>query len=144
MYVRAEEWTAKVMVVQQDTVLVIGNGIFAAGLAGLLRSRGLRVIRREAQESSHVLASLPSPPVAIVIDLLVASRDDFALLRRLRADRALATVPILVSSPGTIVGQEAAMNLEGRLRAYGARPLLHPHDLDVLLDALIHRPADVA
>ena len=73
-------------------------------------------------------------PAAIIIDLLVARRDDFLLLRRLRGSARFARVPIIVLSTGTLGGERAG--LEARLRSFGARPLLAPHDIDDVVSEL--------
>ena len=83
-----------------------------------------------------------SRPAAILIDLMTAWRDDFALLRRIRTSPQFGTVPVLVLSPGTI-GQDSAM-LDARLRALGAQPLLSPHDLDDVLHELERSLVSVA
>lgn len=114
-------------------ILIIGHDILALGLAAMLRSRGLRVIVRDGAQDNALLLSGPRP-AALVIDLMVARRDDFAILRRVRAAAHLAGLPVLVLSPGTVSRNGA--ELEGRLRDYDARPLLTPHDLDSLLAEL--------
>ena len=115
-------------------LLIIGHDILAFGLAALLRARGLRVIVRggERQDGEALLAG--PHPAAIIIDLMVARRDDFALLRHLRAATQLAGVPILVLSPGTV--SKDSLALERQLRSFDARPLLTPHDLDTVLGEL--------
>lgn len=116
------------------TVVVIGDGIYAVGLAGFLQARGYRApVVSAACRNPHQL--LEQEPVALVIDLLTASAADFTLLRWLRSTPLLATLPVLVSSPGTVVDDTSA--LERRLRALGARTLLGPHDLETILDELL-------
>lgn len=115
-------------------VLIIGNDILALGLASLLRSRGQWVIVRSSCRDDLSGPTIPLPPAAIIVDLMVAQRDDFALLRRLRAERTLAHTPLLVLSPGTI--ERDAPALERQLRAFDALPMLAPHDLDAVLGAL--------
>lgn len=114
--------------------LLIGHDLLVLGLAALLRERGVRAIVRggERHDLEGILGG-PAPGV-IIVDLLIARRDDFALLRRLRAGAQFAEVPILVLSSGTIGKERAA--LESRLRSLGARPLLSPHDLDDVLSEL--------
>lgn len=122
--------------------LLIGHDLLVLGLAASLRARGVRAIVRGAER--HDLEGIfggPAPGV-IIVDLLVAWRDDFALLRRLRAGAQFANVPILVLSTGTIGKERAA--LESRLRSFGAQPLLSPHDLDDLLSEVEHSLVSVA
>jgi CheY-like chemotaxis protein len=83
-----------------------------------------------------------SRPAAILIDLMTAWHDDFALLRRIRTLSQFSAVPVLVLSPGTI-GHDHAM-LDSRLRALGAQPLLSPHDLDDVLSELERSLVSVA
>lgn len=116
-----------------DPVLIIGHDILALGLAAMLRGRGQRVIVRGGTREEIAALTIPQRPAAIIADLMVARRDDFALLRVLRATAALADVPILVLSPGTV--NEAAA-LERQLRAFDARPMLSPHDLEAVLGEL--------
>jgi DNA-binding response OmpR family regulator len=127
---------------QAGPILIIGHDILAFGLAAMLRARGMRVIVRggERQDGDSLLAG--PRPAAIIVDLMVARRDDFALLRRMQAAQHLAGVPILVLSPGTVSKDSAA--LENQLRAFAARPLLTPHDLDTVLGELERTPASVA
>lgn len=117
-----------------EPILIIGHDLLAFGLAAMLRARGLRVIVRggERQDGEALLAG--PRPAAIIIDLMVARRDDFALLRFLRASAQLADVPLLVLSPGTVSKDMVA--LERQLRSFDARPLLNPHDLDTVLGEL--------
>ena len=127
---------------QAEPILIIGHDILAFGLAAMLRARGMRVIVRggDRRDSDSLLAA--PRPSAIIIDLMVARRDDFALLRRMQATQHLAGVPVLVLSPGTVSKDSVA--LENQLRAFAARPLLTPHDLDSVLSELERAPASVA
>lgn len=114
------------------STLLIGHDLLILGLAAQLRARGARVVVRAELRRDLEAAIGGAVPSAIIVDLLVARRDDFALLRRLRDYTPLARVPIIVLSAGTI-GVERA-TLESRLRSLGARPLLAPHDLDDVLE----------
>jgi len=113
-----------------QTIVVIGDGIYATGLADALRAGGYRAL---AVDSDHggagALAELA--PDALVVDLMAARRADFQVLRRLRGEPGLAGVPILVSSPGTVTDDPAW--LERRLRPLDVRLLLEPHDLEAIL-----------
>jgi DNA-binding NarL/FixJ family response regulator len=127
----------------QNPILIIGHDILALGLAAMLRARGVRVVVVRGAEPNGNPLSLPGPrPAAIIIDLLIAKRDDFALLRQLRAMPHLEGVPVLVLSPGTVAQDASA--LEARLRAFAAQPLLTPHDLDTVLGELERSLASVA
>ena len=112
------------------TIVVIGDGVYALSLAQLLRLRGhcAEALNSECR-SYERLAGLS--PRALIVDLMVARRNDFALLRRLQADPSLCRVPVLVSSPGTVAGD--VPQLEAHLRALGARPLLDSHELEAVL-----------
>jgi hypothetical protein len=114
----------------EQTIVVIGDGVYATGLADALRAGGHRAL---AVGSDHgdagALAALA--PDALVVDLMAARRADFALLRTLRSEPGLAGVPILVSSPGTVTDDPAW--LERRLRSLDVRLLLEPHDLEAIL-----------
>lgn len=144
MYVQVfgHELKAAAMEHATDPVLIIGHDLLALGLAALLRSRGQRVIVRGGTHDEVASLAIPQRPVAIIIDLMVARRDDFALVRRLRATAGLAGVPILVLSPGTV--EYEAVTLEHQLRAFEAQPLLSPHDLDAVLGELARSHASVA
>jgi CheY-like chemotaxis protein len=112
------------------TIVIIGDGVYALSLAELLRLGGHRAQALSSEcRNYEQIAGLS--PLALIVDLMAARRNDFALLRRLQADPALAGVPVLVSSPGTVAGEAA--QLEARLRALGARPLLDPHELEAVL-----------
>jgi CheY-like chemotaxis protein len=122
--------------------MIIGHDILALGLAALLRSRGQRVVVRGGTREEIAALVVPASPAAIIVDLMVACRDDFALLRRLRSAPVLATTPILVLSPGT-VGHDAGV-LERQLRAFSAQPMLSPHDLDAVIGELARSHISVA
>lgn len=125
-----------------EPILVIGHDILALGLAAMLRARGMRVVVRGGDRDDGAALLAGPPPAAIIIDLMVARRDDFALLRRLRELKTHRGVPLLVLSPGTISKDVAG--LERTLRAFNARPLLDPHDLDTVIGELRRAPASVA
>ena len=127
---------------RSETILIIGHDILAFGLAAMLRARGLRVVVRGGERADDAAALTGPRPSAIIVDLMVARRDDFALLRRLRSTPHLAEVPLLVLSPGTVSKDSAG--LEKRLRAFDARPLLDPHEFDTVLGELRRAPASVA
>ena len=118
------------------STLLIGHDLLILGLAAQLRVRGARVVVRTEVRHGIAGACGDAMPTAIIVDLLVARPDDFALLRRLRGYAPLARVPIIVLSAGTLGAEQAT--LEARLRSLGTRPLLAPHDLDDVLDEVDH------
>ncbi len=112
------------------TIVIIGDGVYALSLVQLLRlgshrAEGLNSERRSYEQIARLA------PLALIVDLMVARRNDFALLRQLQADPSLRGVPVLVSSPGTVAGN--VPELEAQLRALGARPLLDSHEIDAVL-----------
>ena len=112
------------------TIVIIGDGVYALSLAQLLRLRGQCAVALNSERGSYEqIAGLS--PLALIVDLMAAGRNDFALLRQLQADPSLSGVPVLVSSPGTVAGD--APQLEAQLRALGARPLLDSHELEAVL-----------
>jgi CheY-like chemotaxis protein len=144
MYVQAFDYGLEGGAMERptDPILIIGHDLLALGLAALLRSRGQRVVVRGGTREEIAALAVPANPAAIIVDLMVACRDDFALLRRLRSAPPLATTPILVLSPGT-VGHDAEL-LERQLRAFAAQPMLSPHDLDAVMGELARSDASVA
>ena len=125
-----------------DPVLIIGHDLLARGLAAQLRSRGQRVIVWGGKREEVAALAVPQRPAAIIVDLMVARRDDFSLLRHLQAGSGFAGIPILVLSPGTV--EQDVGTLERRLRAFDARPMLGPHDLDAVLGELANSFVSVA
>ena len=123
-------------------VLIIGHDLLALGLAASLRSLGQWVLVRDASQAERESLLTGPAPSAIIVDLLIASRNDFALLRTLRQQAHLLGVPTLVLSPGT-VGHDRS-TLESQLCALGAQPLLTPHDLDEVINELDRSLASVA
>ncbi len=123
-------------------ILLLGNDLLTLGLAAMLRARGRRVLVRggDHQDLDMVLAG--PCPTAILIDLMIAWRDDFALLRRIRLLPQFSGVPVLVLSPGTVTDNHAL--LDSRLRSLGVQPLLSPHDLDDVLNELERSLVSVA
>lgn len=119
---------------QTNPILLVGNDLLILGLAAMLRARGRRVVVRGGESRDIDLALTGSRPAAILIDLMTAWRDDFALLRRIRLMSQFSEVPVLVLSPGTVT--DDCGTLDSRLRALGALPLLSPHDLDDVLHEL--------
>ena len=127
-----------------EPVLVIGPELFVYGLTAALRAQGLRAVPVLPGERGERFTLLPDgvQPGALLIDLLTARRDDFALLRRVRETPALAGVPVIVSSSGTVGADRRTV--EYRLRALGTRPLLDPHDLGDIVGELYRTVATVA
>ena len=111
-------------------LVVIGHDIMALGLAAALRARGLRVVVRGGMVAGRYLPA-DIRPAAIIVDLLMAERDGYALLRALRTEPHAAGVPILVLSSGTVLDE--GEDLEAHVRAFGARALLAPHDTEAVL-----------
>jgi len=123
-------------------VLIIGHDLLARGLAAQLRARGQRVIVWGGTREEVAALVAPLRPAAIIVDFMVARHDDFSLLRHLQAGSGLVGIPILVLSPGTI--DQDIVALERRLRAFDARPMLSPHDLDAVLGELADSLTSVA
>ncbi|HET8631115.1 MAG TPA: hypothetical protein VFL91_27145 [Thermomicrobiales bacterium] len=115
-------------------LVVLGDGIYAASLGAALQARGSAVVVRAAADVRREgCAGLVAPrPAALVLDLMAARRDDFALLRLLRAEPGLRGVPLIVSAQGTPGGDLGT--LDRQLTALGATPLLDPHDVEAILD----------
>lgn len=131
------------MIEPERKVVVIGSELFALGLVATLRGHGYSVsVITGARRGAEMLATISWPPAALLVDLMVARHDDFALLRWIQSRPTLAAVPVLVSSPGTVVGDVGL--LERQLHLLGARPLLDPHDLGAILDELVCLPPHVA
>jgi DNA-binding response OmpR family regulator len=65
----------------------------------LLEEEGARVlVARDGEEAMEVLRSSEELPALILLDLMMPRMDGWALRRRLRADRRLATIPIVIVS----------------------------------------------
>jgi CheY-like chemotaxis protein len=122
-------------------LVIIGYDIMALGLAAALRTRGLRVVVRGGMVDGRYLP-VETRPAAIIVDLLMAKRDGYALLRALRSEPGAADVPILVLSSGTVLDESEV--LEAHVRAFDARPLLTPHDVDSVFRELERSLARVA
>lgn len=115
-------------------LVVLGDGIYAASLGAALHAGGRAVVVRGAADARHegCAGLVALRPAALVLDLMAARRDDFALLRLLRAEPGLRGVPLIVSAQGTPGGDLAALGRQ--LAALGATPLLDPHDVDAIFD----------
>ncbi len=122
-------------------LIIIAHDIMALGLAAALRARGLRVLVRGGMVDGTFLP-VDTRPAAILVDLLMAERDDYAVLQALRAEPCAADVPILVLSSGTVLGESEA--LQAQLRAFDARALLTPHDVDSVIREVERSLAQVA
>ncbi len=122
-------------------LIIIGHDIMALGLAAALRARGLRVVVRGGIVDGSYLPA-DARPSAIIVDLLMAKRDEYAVLQALRAEPDAADVPILVLSSGTVLDERET--LEAQLRAFDARALLAPHDVDSVLQEVERSLARVA
>jgi CheY-like chemotaxis protein len=127
-----------------EPVLVIGPELFVYGVTAALRAQGLHAVPLSMSERGDSFALAPEGPRpgALLIDLLVARRDDFALLRQVRETPALTDVPVIVSSSGTLGADRRTV--EYRLRSLGTRPLLDPHDLADIVGELHRTLATVA
>ena len=122
-------------------LVIIGHDIMALGLAAALRARNLRVVVRGGPVDGRYLPA-EGHPAAIIVDLLMAERDEYALLRALRAETHEADVPILVLSSGTVLDESA--DREAHVREFGARALFAPHDIDAVISEVERSLAQVA
>lgn len=120
---------------QKPEIVVIGSGFFATAFAAALQARGHVTVAIDCPARADTPSvELPAGAAVLVVDLLLARRDDFALLRALRSDSAFLSTPTFVLSSGTVTNDVA--QLEDQLRAFGVEPLLEPVDLDTLLARL--------
>lgn len=115
---------APVLVVDDDAdlrstlALVLGDAGFAVATA------------RDGEEALAWLGAHPRPSV-ILLDLMMPVLDGWGVLAALRADPALAAIPVVVCT--------AAHLGDPRLKHLGAAPLMRkPFDLDALV-ALLQR-----
>jgi CheY-like chemotaxis protein len=95
-----------------------------------LRRHGIEIRHVEDGEKALVSAAWDRPD-AILLDINLPGIDGLAVLRRLRADPATSTLPVIVVSASVL---EAAMTsaMEAGANAFIAKPI----DFAQLLDAL--------
>jgi CheY-like chemotaxis protein len=95
-------------------ILVVDDDrIWSATLAAFLRHRGYRPVVAGDGQAALDLARGDRPDV-VVLDLLMRGMDGMTFLRALRADGALAAVPVIVVTAGTapgLVEQTAALGV---------------------------------
>ena len=98
----------------------------------ILEGEGYRVSLAEAVPSLDEIARLE--PDLVVLDLLLGTDEEAAwdLLRRMRDDPRLATIPVIVCSAAT----HLLRRLEASLRALGPEILPKPFDLDAFIETV--------
>ncbi len=113
------------------------DDIRALVAAGLKKER-FRV--REHADGKGFLASLPvDRPDLIVLDVMLPDTDGFDICRRLRADRALSSIPVIIL---TARGEEAdrILGLELGADDYVVKPF-SPKELAARVKAVLRRAA---
>jgi PAS domain S-box-containing protein len=130
------------------SVLVVDdNATSRRILAAMLTDNGLRpVVAAGAEEASAWLGravAAGEPPAAVITDHQMPDVDGLSLARRIKADPALAQVPIvMVSSSG--LPSDAALAREVGIAGYLTKPVTQAELLDALLAALGHVEATAA
>lgn len=94
--------------------------------AAALRARGYRVVQAQTGDSALGLAAADLPQ-CIVIDLRLPDMTGWELCRRVKADRAVAAVPVVVLA-ADVSRESARASLEVGCNAWLARPSA-PDDL---------------
>jgi CheY-like chemotaxis protein len=101
-------------------------------LADLVTDSGYRTVAaRDGLEALEVLKR--ERPFAIILDLMMPRMDGYALLKVLRADPALAEIPVLVVTAGSDIDRAALQ---------GAHVFRKPFDIGELFRAI--RSCDAA
>ena len=98
-------------------------------LRDVLEAEGYRVVVSEDADRGYRLIREVSPDLAI-LDVRMAGTPDWHVVDRITADRATASVPVLVCSGSVLELRDAG----ARLRALDCELVTMPFDLDDLLE----------
>jgi CheY-like chemotaxis protein len=116
----------------EPLILVVDDDrIWSAALAAFLRHRGYRPVVAGDGQAALEMARGERPDV-VVLDLLMRGMDGTTFLRALRADGALAPVPVIVVTGRTgsgLIQQMAALGVRHHFVKAG-------HSMGELLDAV--------
>src|SRR5215211_5923021 len=93
----------------------------------ILQREGFTV--REAATGAEGLRLLSEEPDLVILDVRLPDLSGFEVCRRIKADPATATIPVLHLSASYVTGEDQVTGLEGGADAY----LVQPVDPDVLV-----------
>jgi chemosensory pili system protein ChpA (sensor histidine kinase/response regulator) len=115
-------------------LLVEDHQSSADGYAELLAGAGYRVAR--AKDGYEALAKVSQePPSVVLLDLKLPKLDGWDLLRRLKADAAMASVPIIVVTGDSLPTHHEMARSRGAV-AVLSKPIVPGELLTVVRDAL--------
>ena len=117
------------------TILNVGDGAAErCALTEVLCKAGFSV--QEAATAEEGVRLLPEGPDLIIVNIGVGDPDGPALYRRLKADPATSSVPVLLVSSGFYSDEDLVSGLEGGADAYLAYPV-SPPELVAIVTALL-------
>ncbi|MCC5898500.1 MAG: PAS domain S-box protein [Phormidium sp. BM_Day4_Bin.17] len=115
---------------RRQLLIVDDTSVNRLALVQLLTDLGFQV--REAQEGEQALAlAVEQPPDLIITDLVMSGMDGFELIRQLRANPALAEIPIIATSASTLV-QERDRSFAAGCNEFLCKPI----NTELMLDQL--------
>jgi len=115
-------------------LLVEDHQSSADGYAELLAGAGYRVAR--AKDGYEALAKVSQePPSVVLLDLKLPKLDGWELLQRLKADAAIASVPIIVVTGDSLPTHHEMARSRGAV-AVLSKPIVPGELLTVVRDAL--------
>jgi CheY-like chemotaxis protein len=128
------------------TILAIDDDPMALELVdAILSQEGFRIIKAYGGEEGVAVARRETPAL-IILDLLMPELDGFAVVERLRADPATATIPIVIltskhltpDEKACLNGEIACLARKGQFSRGGflelVRGILQPHMLQPPID----------
>lgn len=114
------------MAAPSNTIVVVDDEeAICETLKDVLEEEGYAVaLAGDGIEALEILRAMPAPPRMIILDLLMPRMDGNAVLTALRADAALAAIPVVVSTS------------DPSRAPSGVLIMRKPVDLDMLLDTI--------
>ncbi len=118
-------------------ILVVDDEIESVKLIGLmLQRRGYEIAAARTGAQALEKAQVENPDL-IILDVMMPDMDGYEVCRRLRADPAMATVPIIMFTAKTMIDDKVA-GFQAGADDYLTKPV-HPEELASRIEAVLLR-----
>jgi len=120
-------------------ILVVDDDLESVKLVGLmLQRRGYEIVAAQSGAQGLEKAQLENPAL-VILDIMMPDMDGYEVCRRLRANPATATLPIIMFTAKTLVGDKVA-GFQAGADDYLTKPV-HPAELASRVEAVLLRSA---